>query len=248
MGFLLYRMTIQSEGGAGFLRLRGEVSLSVELQVWVFWPADGVASTVRNIGRNAAFIADSVLSSVHRLSWADTSRMSMGSGSDSLCSVSCPSRWMSFVPGRRPGHLPPGMHKKEARPTSGLGVYLLGASPASRSPPRSVPVPARPWFTAPRPLGGSRDAGGLGTPKNPLYILSMKKQSPLLSSLSCAAVFWYSISIFIPYIHKGKALKNGKPRARARGRSLRRRAEMVSNQAPLEVSCGLPSGLSLRSL
>ena len=95
------------------------------------------------------------------------------------------------------GHLPPGMHRE--RPDLRRAWVFTCWAPLRRpglrhglrgAPFRSLPAP---WFTAPRPLGGSRDTCGLGIPENPLYILSMKRWSPLLS-LMCGGFLVFHFS------------------------------------------------------
>ena len=125
--------------------------------------------------------------------------------------------------------------------TNWTGWDGFSPSPLSGSLPSSVPVPARLLVHSRCP-----SASGLPTAAFPLYILRMNYSSPLLS-LMCGG-FLVFVFLFSLLIYMGeKPLKTGKPRARARGRSLRRRSEMVWDRAPLGVGCGLPWASSLRA-
>ena len=79
----------------------------------------------------------------------------------------------------------------------------------------------------------------------PIYI---KDELLISSPLSRVRRFFgICISLFSPYIYRGKALKTREPRAGARGGSLRSRPEMVRDQSLPGVGCGLPWASSLRA-
>ena len=99
-----------------------------------------------------------------------------------ICLLGCTERGPAFV---GPGCLPVGRLSDVRSP--------LRSPP--RSPRRSVPVPARPLVHSPSPSSWRIQGRlvGLGSRENPLYILSMKRWSPLLS-LMCGGFLVFHFS------------------------------------------------------
>ena len=180
-----------------------------------------------------------------RAVWERVGGSGLGPPLSSYCPATGGSRPCSrWVPGKRRGSAgagPPGFGAVLSVPLADWAVSFLLLTPAGVLSPRNY-----------RAAGAGSDGLRSRSSEYPLYILRMKKRFPHLTLMRVGSSgkldsVWRSSDLSL--IYKGGKRKT---RARARGASLRRwvrgadllwmvcaGAEMVSDQARLEVVCGL---------